>query len=130
MKKKAKVKELVGGVVWNPEMPTCRRCGGLNPDGGDICGSCEENTNSPPEIPPTSDRPVTDIKELVCEVLLVWNPTAPVCRHCGTPNVDGGDECGGCDENMESPIEGPLTDYGLLTDMAARAINRQQPEED
>ncbi len=33
--------------------------------------------------------------------LIKWNPEGLgwLCPHCGTPNPDGGDRCGNCDEN-------------------------------
>lgn len=60
--KKTALKKIVRQITkeWNPEPPVCRCCGAMNPDGGDVCGSCGENTSSLPETPFTLHHLLVD----------------------------------------------------------------------
>lgn len=50
-----------------------------------------------------------------------WSPEGLgwLCPHCGTPNPDGGDKCGNCDENTRSLPSGFLTAEQLIVLRAA-----------
>ncbi|MBU2219262.1 hypothetical protein KJ750_00705 [Patescibacteria group bacterium] len=53
---------------------------------------------------------------------IIWTREGYVCPHCGTPNPDGGDKCGNCDENPyvlpskdEKLTEGQLRTLRMVT---------------